>query len=105
MLAFRTTEQRRKNNGENTFCFDNFTVCLLTFFPIKLLLSCHRAIRDITAERRIFAPPPPPSTCVVYKIAATQKEGENLLCFDDFTSFSLTFFSINLLFLGLLRDP
>ena len=74
MLAFRTTEQRRKNNGENTFCFDDFTVCLLTFFPIELLLSCHRAIRDIAAQRRIFAPPLTQMDRVCQLKAALQKE-------------------------------
>ncbi len=104
-LLFITTEWRQKLNGENLLCFDDFTFFYSPFFQFNCYFRGYRAIRDIAAHRRIFAPAPPPSTRVVYKIAATQKEGENLLCFDDFTSFSLTLFSINLLFSGLSRDP
>jgi hypothetical protein len=38
-LAFVTKERRRKKNGENPMCFDDFTVCLLTIFSITLLFS------------------------------------------------------------------
>jgi hypothetical protein len=36
-LAFIKTKRRREKNGENHLCFDDFTVCLLTIFSIKLL--------------------------------------------------------------------
>jgi hypothetical protein len=38
-LLFITTERQRKNNGENSFCFGAFTVCLLTIFSIKFQFS------------------------------------------------------------------
>ena len=72
-LACITTERLRENNGENSFCFDDFTVCLLTFFSIKLLFLGYRAIRDIAAHRWILAMPLRPSVLVYYKRAATQK--------------------------------
>ena len=34
-LAFITIERRHKNNGENTLCFDNFTVCFFTLFQLN----------------------------------------------------------------------
>jgi hypothetical protein len=47
----------------------------------------HRPLAFITTER------------------GRKKNGENPLCFDDFTAFSLTIFSIELLFSILSRDP
>jgi hypothetical protein len=38
-LEFVTTERRCKKNGENPFCFEDFTVFSHTFFSIKLLFS------------------------------------------------------------------
>ena len=73
-LACITTERQRKKKGENRSCFDDFTVCLLTVFSIKLLFSCCLAISDIAAHSRIFAPLPPPPARVYYNRAATQKE-------------------------------
>jgi hypothetical protein len=72
-LAFITIERPRKNNGENSFCFDDFTVCLLTFFSINLLFLGYRAIRDIAAHRWILATPLQPSALVYYNRAVTQK--------------------------------
>jgi hypothetical protein len=97
-LACIATELLRKNNGENSFCFDDFTVCLLTFFLIKLLFLGYRAIRDIAAHRWIFAMPLRPSVLVYYIRAATQKNGENLLCFDNFSVILLPFFQLNCYF-------
>ena len=97
-LASTTTEQPRKNNGENRLCFDDVTVCLLTFFQLNcyfravsrsvisqptagFLPRCHRRpLACITIERR------------------RKKNGENCLCCDDFTVCLLTFFPIKLLF-------
>jgi hypothetical protein len=73
LLLFITTERLRKNNGENTFCFDDSTVCLLTFFSIKLLFLGYRAIRNIAAHRWILATPLQPSALVYYNRVATQK--------------------------------
>ena len=72
-LAFITTERQRKKIGENRSRFDDFTVCLLTFFSIKLLFSCYHVISDIAADRWIFAPPPPPPARVYDNRATTQK--------------------------------
>ena len=73
-FLFITTERRRKNNGENLLCFDDFSVILLTFFSIKMLFSGYCAIRDITADRWIFVPPLTPLDRVHQLTAALQKE-------------------------------
>ena len=100
-LACTTTEQPRKKNGENTSCYDDFTVCLLTFFSIKLLCSCYLAISDIAAHSWIFAPPPPPSARVYYNRAATQKESWECIAFRQFYSlFTHLFFNLIAIFVS-----
>jgi hypothetical protein len=71
---FITIEWRRKNNGENLLCLDDFSVVLLTFFSIKMLFSGYHAIRDIAADRWIFVPPLTPLDRVRQLTAALQKE-------------------------------
>jgi hypothetical protein len=75
-------------------------VVVLTFFQLNSYFRCHRAIRDISAHRRTFAPPLQPSARVYDNREATQKNGDNSFSFDDFTVCLLTFFSIKLLFSG-----
>ena len=57
---------------------------LSPFFQLNRYLSGYRAIREITAHRR----------------GDTKKNGENLLCFDDFKFFYSPFFQKNFYFWG-----
>ena len=75
------------------FCV--LTILQFVYSPSFQLIWYFRgycAIRDIAAHRWIFAPPPPPSARVYYRERRCKKNGEILLCFDNFTVCLLTVF-------------
>ena len=105
-VLFIKTKWQRKKNGENRSIFDNFRFFSLTFFSIKLLFSgLSRDPCDHSPQTDFCPAATGARSRLLQQSSDTKKNGENLLCFDDFTFFLLTFFSIKLLFLGLSRDP
>ena len=86
--AIITSYGRRKKNGENPSRLRDVTVCLLTFFSIKLLTGRflhRRRSRPLAFIKRTWQ---------------RKKNGENQLFFDDHTFFHSPFFQLNCYFRG-----
>jgi hypothetical protein len=73
-LAFIETKHGRKQNGEKAWHIGDFSVVSVTFFQLNCYLRGHRSIRDIAADRWIFALPMTPLDCVGQLKAALLKE-------------------------------
>jgi len=100
-LVLIKTKWQRKKNGENRSSFDDFRFFSLTFFSIKsLFLGLSRDPWDHSPQTDFRPATTGARSRLLQQSGDTKKNGENLLCFDDFKFFYSPFFQINFYFWG-----